>query len=176
MTDSAERFLFNQSIPFDLPVAESFIHVPDDDFGLAEIATGFNKSTTISPLHAALLASAVANNGVMMKPWLVKKISLEDGEILYQNRPAQMTRSISKNTASELKILMKDTVVHGTCRKIFRSLRRKKAFKNVELGAKTGTINDKTDQLNMTGLQLMRCRPMARREYVLPYWVFTAKS
>ena len=146
MTDSAERFLFNQSIPFDLPVAESFIHVPDDDFGLAEIATGFNKSTTISPLHAALLASAVANDGVMMKPWLVKNISQENGEILYQNRPAKMTRSISKNTASELRILMKDTVVHGTCRKTFRSLRRKKAFKNVELGAKTGTINDKTDQ------------------------------
>ncbi|MBC8178537.1 MAG: hypothetical protein ISR61_05850 [Desulfobacteraceae bacterium] len=146
MTDSAERFLFNQSIPFDLPVAESFVHVPDDDFGLAEIATGFNKSTTISPLHAALLASAVANDGVMMKPWLVKNISQENGEILYQNRPAKMTRSISKNTASELKILMKDTVVNGTCRKTFRSLRRKKAFKNVELGAKTGTINDKTDQ------------------------------
>jgi len=146
MTDSAERFFFNQPIPFDLPVAESFIHVPDDDFGLAEIATGFNKDTLISPLHAALLASAVANNGVMMKPWLVKRISLEDGEILYQNRPAKMTRSISKNTASELRILMKDTVVHGTCRKSFRSLRRKKAFKNVELGAKTGTINDKTGQ------------------------------
>lgn len=146
MSDSAEKFLFNQSIPFDLPVAESFVHVPDDDFGLAEIATGFNKNTTISPLHAALLASAVANNGVMMKPWLVKNISQATGEILYQNRPVKMTRSMSRDTASGLKILMKDTVVHGTCRKSFRSLRRKKAFKNVELGAKTGTINDKTDQ------------------------------
>ena len=146
MSDLAEKFLFNQSIPFDFPVAKSFIHVPDDDFGLAEIATGFNKSTTISPLHAALLASAVANDGVMMKPWLVKKISQENGEILYQNRPAKMPRSISRNTAADLRILMKDTVVHGTCRKSFRRLRRKKAFKNVELGAKTGTINDKTDQ------------------------------
>jgi peptidoglycan glycosyltransferase len=146
MSDSAEKFLFNQSIPFDLPVAESFVHVPDDDFGLAEIATGFNKSTTISPLHAALLASAVANDGVMMRPWLVKKISQENGEILYQTRPAKVTRSISRNTAAKLRILMKDTIVNGTCRKSFRRLRRKKAFKNVELGAKTGTINDKTDQ------------------------------
>jgi len=146
MIDSAERFLFNQPIPFDLPVAESFVHVPDDDFGLAEIATGFNKSTTISPLHAALLSSAVVNKGVMMKPWLVKRISQENGEILYQNMPVKMTRSISGNTASKLRILMADTVVHGTCRKSFRKLRRKKAFKNVELGAKTGTINDKTGQ------------------------------
>ena len=146
MSASAERFLFNQPIPFDLPVAESFVHVPDDDFGLAEIATGFNKKTTISPIHAALLSSAVVNNGVMMKPWLVKRISQENGEILYKNRPAKLTRSISRNTASKLKILMKDTVDHGTARKYFRSLKRKKTFKNMELGAKTGTVNDETDQ------------------------------
>jgi len=146
MSASAERFLFNQPIPFDLPVAESFVHVPDDNFGLAEIATGFNKKTTISPIHAALLSSAVVNNGVMMKPWLVKRISQENGEILYKNKPAKLTRSISRNTASKLKILMKDTVEYGTCRKYFRSLRRKKTFKNMELGAKTGTVNDETDQ------------------------------
>ena len=41
---------------------------------------------------------------------------------------------------------MSETVKRGTCRKSFRLLRRKKAFHNIELGAKTGTINDKTDQ------------------------------
>ena len=46
----------------------------------------------------------------------------------------------------KLKVLMRDTVVYGTCRKSFRPLRRKKAFKDVDFGAKTGTINDKKDQ------------------------------
>ena len=146
MVDSAEKFFFNRSIPFDFPVANSIVKVPDDDFGLAEIASGFNKRTVISPLHAALLASAVANNGVMMKPWLVKRVLQENGEVLYQGRPSTMTNSISKETAKDLKVLMRETVMHGTCRKSFRRLRRKKAFKGVELGAKTGTINDRTDQ------------------------------
>lgn len=146
MVDSAEKFFFNRSIPFDFPVAKSIVKVPDNDFGLAEIASGFNKNTMISPLHAALLASAVANNGVMMKPWLVKRVLQEDGEILYQGKPDKMTSSISKETAQGLKILMRETVMHGTCSKSFRRLRRKKTFKNVELGAKTGTINDRTDQ------------------------------
>ena len=146
MIDSAEKFFFNRSIPFDFPVAKSLVEVPDDDFGLAEIATGFNKTTVISPLHAALLASVVANDGVMMKPWLVKRVLQEDSEVLYQNKLDKMTHSISRETAQDLKILMRETVMHGTCRKSFRRLRRKKAFKGVELGAKTGTINDRTDQ------------------------------
>ena len=45
ITEYAEKFFFNRPIPFDLPVAESSIEVPEDDFGLAEIASGFNKRT-----------------------------------------------------------------------------------------------------------------------------------
>jgi len=74
MAKSAEKFFFERSIPFDFPVDKSEIFVPKDDFGLAELASGFNKGTTISPLHAALLSSAVVNNGVMMKPWVVKRV------------------------------------------------------------------------------------------------------
>ena len=74
MSDYADKFLFNEIIPFDFPVEMSTIQIPDDDYGLAEIASGFNRKTMISPLHAALLASVVANNGIMMSPWLVEKI------------------------------------------------------------------------------------------------------
>ena len=41
---------------------------------------------------------------------------------------------------------MKDTVNCGTCRISFSSVKRKKVFRDVELGAKTGTINDETGQ------------------------------
>ncbi|MBW1779907.1 MAG: hypothetical protein JRL30_04130 [Deltaproteobacteria bacterium] len=163
MVDSAEKFFFNRSIPFDFPVAKSIVDVPDDNFGLAEIASGFNKSTVISPLHAALLASAVANNGVMMKPWLVKRVLQEDGDILYQGSPDKMGSSISKETAQDLKILMRETVTHGTCRKSFRRLRRKKTFKDVELGAKTGTINDRTDQFKYDWLTAYVLPPNGRK-------------
>ena len=45
-----------------------------------------------------------------------------------------------------MKALMAETVVRGTCRSAFRALRRKKAFREIELGAKTGTINDRDDK------------------------------
>ncbi len=146
MTEYAARFFFNRQIPFDLPIGISSIKVPDDNFGLAEIASGFNRKTLISPLHAALIASTVANNGVMMTPWLVERISIESGNVLYEGRPAILASPISRGTAKDLKTLMRETVRSGTCRKAFQKVRRKKAFKGVYLGAKTGTINDKMDR------------------------------
>ncbi len=146
MAEYAERFFFNRVIPFDLPLAISHIYVPEDDFGLAEIASGFNKKTLISPVHAVLIASAVANNGTIMEPWLVRCVKDESGEILYHVTPSRLASPIKKDTAKKLRVLMRETVVSGTCRKAFRPLRRKKAFKDIELGAKTGTINDQLDQ------------------------------
>lgn len=145
LEEYADRFFFNQGIPFDLPLAKSEIHVPEDDFGLAEIASGFNKRTLISPLHATLITAAVANNGTMMEPSLVKKVTDESGRPLYRARPAPMGRPIGETTSEKLKVLMEDTVRSGTCRKAFRPLRRKKVFRGIELGAKTGTINDPSD-------------------------------
>jgi peptidoglycan glycosyltransferase len=142
VTEYANKFLFNQPIPFDLPVSVSSIDVPEDDYGLAEIASGFNKKTVISPLHAALMTAAIANGGVMMTPWLVKTIKDESGNVLYQAAPSRLASPITGSTARELKVLMEETVIAGTCRKTFRILHRRHLMRDVELGAKTGTIKD----------------------------------
>ena len=164
MAKSAEKFFFERSIPFDFPVGKSEIFMPKDDFGLAELATGFNKGTTISPLHAALLSSAVVNGGVMMKPWIVSRVVNEAGEVLYERRESRMGVSISPEIAKELRVLMKDTVIHGTCRKAFYRERRRKVYKNVELGAKTGTINDHNDQYKYDWLTAYVLPPNGKKD------------
>ena len=146
MTEYANKFLFNHEIPFDLLLDKSSINIPEDDFGLAEIASGFNKKTLISPLHASLITAAVANHGTMMEPWFVRKVMDETGKVLYRSTPTRLASPIEEDTASTLKILMTDTVEKGTARKAFRSLKRKKIFKDMELGAKTGTVNDLLDK------------------------------
>ncbi len=146
MSEYANRFLYNQQIPFDLPVAVSKIQIPADDYGLAEIASGFNRRTRISPLHASLITAAVANHGVIVEPWLVRRIEDESGAVLYRSRFSRLGRPMEESTAEHLKVLMKETVIFGTCRKAFLPLRRKKRFRDIELGAKTGTINDENDR------------------------------
>ena len=142
----SDKFFFNRPIDSDLPLAVSRVQVPADDFGLAEIASGFNKDTLISPLHAALLAAVAVNNGKMPRPRLVESIRNESNKVVYQAPRPVMATAVSPQTARDIKVLMQDTVRYGTSRTAFRKLRRKKRFKNYDLGAKTGTINDRHDQ------------------------------
>ncbi len=142
----SDKFFFNRPIASDLPLAVSRVQVPADDFGLAEIASGFNKDTLISPLHAALLAAVAVNKGKMPAPRLVESIRNESNKVVYQAPRPAMATTVSAETARDIKILMQDTVRYGTSRTAFRKLQSKKRFKNYDLGAKTGTINDRSDQ------------------------------
>ena len=146
LAEYADKFMFNKSIVFDLPLAASTIQVPQDDFGLAEISSGFNKKTLISPLHAALLSAVAANGGKIPAPWLVRSVHDSTGKVLYQAESKGLDAPVNLKTAADLKILMQDAVRYGTGRKAFHSLRHKKVFKKYELGAKTGTINDRMDR------------------------------
>ena len=146
LTRYSEKFFFNRPIASDLPVAVSRVTIPADDFGLAEIASGFNKDTLISPLHAALLAAVAVNEGRMPTPRLVDSIRNDSNEVIYQASLPAMTASVNRQTAQDLKIIMQDAARYGTGRSAFRKLRRKKRFRKFDMGAKTGTINDREDK------------------------------
>jgi penicillin-binding protein A len=146
ISEYADRFLFNHLIPFDLYVAPSRYVTPLDDYALAEVASGFNKRTLISPLHAGLITASIANGGAMMAPWLIKTIRNDAGEILYEAAPSVLASPITKKTAGKMMVLMEGTVVEGTAKRAFQPLQRKRELRYVDLGAKTGTINGATDQ------------------------------
>jgi len=163
LTEYAEKFAFNRQIPFDLPLAVSHIAVPADEFGLAEIASGFNKKTVISPLHATLLAAAAANNGMMPTPWLVDTIQDEDDQVLYHADNTVLNRPVVGKAAEDLTFLMQYAARSGTSRSVFRKLRRKKRFKTFEIGAKTGTINDKLDRFKYDWITTFALAPGGNR-------------
>jgi cell division protein FtsI/penicillin-binding protein 2 len=130
---AAERFLFNVRIPFAGAVEVSRAEIPDDDFGLAETAAGFGP-VRLSPLHAALLAAIVANDGVLVPPAIVESV---DGAA---PPPAEPRRIVDGAVAAELKGMMRATVSEGTARRVFR--RTKAALRGVEVAGKTGSLAD----------------------------------
>ncbi len=142
----ADRFRFNRPIPFDIPVAVSSVAVPENDFGLAEMSSGFNKKTLVSPLHAAMMVSAVVNNGRMPTPWLVSTIADGDQRLLYRGRAGVLDRPITGETARKLRLMMQDGVRYGTTRTAFREFKRSSKFDSMVFGSKTGTINDRLDR------------------------------
>jgi cell division protein FtsI/penicillin-binding protein 2 len=163
LTEYAEKFAFNRKIPFDLPLAVSQIEVPDDNFGLAEIASGFNKETLISPLHATLLASAAANRGRIPTPWLVDAIQDNKDQVLYHANTSILNRPVYGRAARDLTALMQYAARSGTSRSVFRKLRRKKRFRSFDIGAKTGTINDRLDRYKYDWIAAFAKTPDGRR-------------
>ena len=80
------------------------------------MAFGYN--LTVSPLQMLTLYNAVANNGKMMRPFLVNEIR-EDGRTLQQFQPAVMIDSIcSKQTLRQLQQCLEGVVLEGTAKEL----------------------------------------------------------
>lgn len=139
----AEGFGFNQPIMKEFGFLKSEIHPVKDDFSLAEQASGYNVDTVISPIHAAAMASIVANGGVLRTPKLISKIvDPKTGENIW---PELLTekRAISLETSNEMHEMMAMTIDDGTARKSFRKMNY--SYRDVlDIGGKTGSITGGT--------------------------------
>ncbi|MEJ2662409.1 MAG: penicillin-binding transpeptidase domain-containing protein [Desulfobacteraceae bacterium] len=140
----ATAFGFNQTVDFELPVAPSRIQIEEDAYQRAEIASGFNNDTTISPLHAAMMASAVLNKGRMVLPTIVDRVTDDHGRLLYDVRPTWKGRAMSSKASKVLTRLMETTIKSGTGRKAFRSRRRNNILAKLDIGCKTGSIDNRS--------------------------------
>jgi cell division protein FtsI/penicillin-binding protein 2 len=135
----AESFWFNKPIPFEFPVETSKAQFGPSEQSIALTAAGMGK-VGLSPLHGAMIASAIANNGVMMVPKLVEKVSWDNGSEIYRFKEEPMTQIVSPQTADQLKEMMAYTVTKGTSRKAFHTRRGTPYIKGVSIGGKTGSL------------------------------------
>lgn len=139
----AERFMFNQDLNTDFHVDRSLASVPEEKgYELTAVAAGYNRFNTLSPVHGALIASTIINEGRMPRPYLVKSVLNQKNEIVYSgdsDHQLDIDRQvISSESAEKLKTMMEQTVLTGTSRKTFRHIVRDRQFREVEMGGKTG--------------------------------------
>ncbi len=137
--DMAADFGFNEKLMEEISLSKSVFEMPDTDYELAEKASGFNKKTMISPIHAAVMASVIANDGVLNYPRVVTEINDNVTQKVIWSPQHRTKRVLEVPTARELQELMEATVKRGTARGSFRRLNRK-LRKGLEIGGKTGSI------------------------------------
>ncbi|MGD8993309.1 MAG: penicillin-binding transpeptidase domain-containing protein [Desulfobacterales bacterium] len=143
----AEAFGFNREINFEVFLAPSQTVITDEPYQWAEIACGFNRQTRMSPVHGALISATIFNRGKLIEPTIIERIHDAKGTELYQSQPAVVTQAFAPHTSAALRELMKTTIRSGTVRGTFRKYRRDKIISRLEIGGKTGTINNKTDDV-----------------------------
>lgn len=98
-----------------------------DKLALESIGQGDAKITT---LQNAMIASAIANNGTLMKPTLVDCVRSSDLSVISQTSPTVMSQAISAQTAAKLNSMMQSVVVKENSNL---------SLPNIHVAAKTGT-------------------------------------
>jgi penicillin-binding protein A len=135
-------FGFGEPIPFEAPVEPSQLDVPTDPLEFARTAAGFWHST-LSPLHGALLAATIANEGVMPAPTLVGRAATAEGAPV-ELPVARPRRVVAASTAREVGRMMELTTRIGTAKATFNDKRGHRLLA-VDVAGKTGTLAAETD-------------------------------
>lgn len=137
----AERFGFNQNLFPGAPVVPSRAAIPQDDLELKLMGAGLGREVKISPLHAAVMMAALANQGTMMAPFLTKEIRDVNNSLVQSEVPQSIRRLVTAETASQLSKMLLTTVTSGTSRRAFHDGRGRPKLASVNVCAKTGSIN-----------------------------------
>lgn len=116
LRQTAEKFYFNKNIPCDGIIIDKskFPTLKSNEKGnIAQSAIG-QSSVLATPMQMALISSVIANNGVMMKPHLVKQIVSSDGTVVKDIDAESIGNIISSENATVMKGFMRTVVKEGT--------------------------------------------------------------
>jgi peptidoglycan glycosyltransferase len=145
MREQAEAFGFN-SLYLDDPEGQVESVYPEEvvdivdgepqpprELNDAETArTGFGQfDVQATPLQMAMVCAAIANQGTLMRPFLVEEIQTADYETIETTDPEELQESISPSTAGQLTDLLVETVDNGTASPA--------AIPGISVAGKTGT-------------------------------------
>ena len=131
--DLTEELLFNSELPFDGYYKESVFELDkESDPSIIPQTVIGQGNTEITPLHNAMIISAIANNGVLMKPYYIDSIRNADKVSVKKYGPESYDRLISKDEAKLLTEYMKGVCDRGTASGYF-------AYTAYRVAGKTGT-------------------------------------
>lgn len=116
-TQLSESLLFNKSLPTDFPSSKSSFSLSEDatDWEVGATSIGQGK-TTVTPMHMAMLTSAIANGGVLMEPYLVDGVQNADGGGVSIHNPKSYGELMTTAEASKLTEFMQSVITEGTGR------------------------------------------------------------
>ncbi len=139
----ANAFGFNQLVHSELPFVSGSFETNSNEFHLAELGSGYNYDTTISPVFGAMLISAVINKGQAMMPTLVNHVTDSNGNVIYNSEPATYKSAITPKTAETMMQIMQKTITTGTAKKSFRNASKDPVLSKLIMGGKTGSLNNR---------------------------------
>lgn len=133
----AEKFGFGTSFTMPLPVLPSAFPEPESDAELAMAGIG-QASVQTTPMQMAMVAAAIANDGVLMEPYMIQTVRDADLTVVDRTTPSVFSEPISSQTAATLTEMMTSVVESGTGTPA--------QISGVAVAGKTGTAESGSDR------------------------------
>ena len=111
---TSEDLLFNKILPLTSYRKSSFTLNGSSGIPLIMQTAIGQGNTLVSPMHMALITSAIANDGLLMKPYLIDKVTNAGGDTIRTTEPTDYKRLMTSNEAALLGKLMEGVVQNGT--------------------------------------------------------------
>jgi peptidoglycan glycosyltransferase len=150
--DYARRFGFYSVPPLETPVNERApsglyqnhkLFSPKHDYQVDPGRLAFGQERLgVTPLQMAMVTAAIANSGVVMRPYLVDKVLAPDKSVVTSTRPQELGRAIKPQTAADLTKMMEAVVTGGTGTAA--------QISGVTVAGKTGTAETGVSHVNTT--------------------------
>ncbi|MET8567945.1 penicillin-binding protein 2 [Streptomyces sp. NPDC004783] len=136
MLETAKKFGFTEE---QFTPVRSSASVFSDDMNDSQVALSsigqFNTAAT--PLQMAMVTSAIANNGTLMKPYMVDELQAPNVDTIEKTDPQEMSKPLSAENAQILQSMMETVVKDGTGTNA--------QIPGVTVGGKTGTAQHGVD-------------------------------
>lgn len=139
-----KAFGFFDTTGVDLPGEPNSIFLAENEVKPIERATySFGQRFSITPLQMISAVSAIANDGVLMKPRIVKSVTNSDTGAVTEIDTEEVRQVISSETASKVKSIMQSVVEDGTG--------KRGAVTGYTVGGKTGTSEPRSGREDIDG-------------------------
>ena len=134
-----QAFGFGQRTEIDLPGEGAGLVRNPKDWGRRSVASiSMGQEIGVTPLQMVSAVAALANGGVLMKPYVVSEIRDAEGQILRQIPPQARRRVVSSETARSVTKILEGVVTDGTGAKA--------AIPGFRVAGKTGTAQQMDDR------------------------------
>jgi len=117
--NTLDALMFNSELPIPLPYKQSELYLDDsisnDD--MIQVAIGQGKAQ-ITPAHLNLITCAIANDGKLMTPMLIKEVETYNGVDISKNNAKLYKQLLTKEESDILTDYMIEVVNSGTAKKL----------------------------------------------------------
>lgn len=113
--DLAEQLLFNRELPLSLAYSKSSFTMNTEAEAWEILQTSIGQGNTqMTPMHNAMITAAIANGGILMKPYMVERVENAAGEEIRRFLPESYGNLMTAAEADTLAGLMGRVVTEGT--------------------------------------------------------------